>query len=87
MEENVKVIIYTSSLCGFCYKAKALLNKYNIDFFEINIDIDYNKKEEMIFKANGKTSVPQIFLGSKHIGGCDDLYELEKENKLEVFNN
>ena len=87
MKENVKVIIYTSSLCGFCYKAKALLKKYNIDFNEINIDIDYNKREEMVAKANGKTSVPQIFIGSKHIGGCDNLYDLERENKLEIFNN
>ncbi|MDC0093045.1 glutaredoxin 3 [Alphaproteobacteria bacterium] len=87
MKKNVKVIVYTSSLCGFCYKAKALLNKYNIDFNEVNIDIDYNKKEEMILKANGKTSVPQIFVDSQHIGGCDDLYELEKYNKLEIFYN
>jgi len=63
MKKNVKVIVYTSSLCGFCYKAKSLLNKYNIDFNEVNIDIDYNKREEMILKANGKTSVPQIFIG------------------------
>ena len=87
MKENKKVIVYTSSLCGFCYKAKALLNKYNVDFNEVNIDIDFSKKEEMVLKANGKTSVPQIFIGSQHIGGCDDLYQLEKNNKLEIFNN
>ena len=86
MKENDKVIIYTSSLCGFCYQAKALLKKYDIDFNEINIDIDYNRKKEMVLKTNGKTSVPQIFIGSKHIGGCDDLYELEKEKKLKIFN-
>jgi glutaredoxin 3 len=87
MKENEKVIVYTSSLCGFCYKAKALLNKYNVDFNEVNIDFDFSKKEEMVLKANGKTSVPQIFIGSQHIGGCDDLYELEKNNELEIFNN
>ena len=87
MKENKKVIIYTSSLCGFCYKAKALLEKYKINFNEVNIDIDYSKKEEMILKANGRTSVPQIFIGLRHIGGCDDLYQLEKENKLQIFNN
>ena len=87
MNENNKVIIYTSSLCGFCYQAKALLEKYNIDFKEINIDVDFKKREEMIIKANGKTSVPQIFIGSYHIGGCDDLYNLEKKNKLEIFNS
>ena len=68
------------------YQAKALLKKYDIDFNEINIDIDYNRKKEMVLKTNGKTSVPQIFIGSKHIGGCDDLYELEKEKKLKIFN-
>jgi glutaredoxin 3 len=87
MRENKKVVIYTSSLCGFCYKAKALLNKYSIDFKEVNIDIDYKKRDEMVLKANGKTSVPQIFIDSAHIGGCDDLYELEKNKKLEIFNN
>ena len=87
MRESEQVIIYTSSLCGFCYKAKTLLKRYNIDFYEVNIDIDYNKREEMVLKTNGKTSVPQIFKGSIYIGGCDDLYELEKENKLAIFNN
>ena len=87
MKENKTVIIYTSSLCGFCYKAKYLLSENNINFNEINIDIDYKKREEMVLKANGKTSVPQIFIGSEHIGGCDDLYELERNNKLEIFNN
>ena len=87
MKENKTVIIYTSSLCGFCYKAKTLLKKYNIDFNEVNVDFDYKKREEMVLKANGKTSVPQIFINSKHIGGCDDLYELEKNKKLEILNN
>ena len=87
MRENEQVIIYTSSLCSFCYKAKALLNKYNINFNEVNLDTDYNKREEMVLKSNGKTSVPQIFINSQHIGGCDDLYELEKNNKLDIFNN
>ena len=87
MKENEKVTIYTSSLCGFCYKAKSLLNRYNIDFNEVNIDMDYKKREEMVLKTKGKTSVPQIFIGFQHIGGCDDLYELEKNNKLEIFNN
>ena len=86
MKKNNQVVIYTSSLCGFCYKAKALLKEYNIDFNEVNIDIDYIKREEMILKTNGQTSVPQIFIGSKYIGGCDDLHELEKENKLAIFN-
>ena len=87
MKKNKRVSIYTSSLCGFCFKAKALLNNYNIDFNEVNIDSDYKKREEMVLKSNGKTSVPQIFIDTQHIGGCDDLYELQKDNKLAIFNN
>lgn len=81
MNKN-KVVIYTSSLCGFCYKAKSLLKKKNIVFEEIDVDFQYEKKVEMINKSNGRTSVPQIFFGDKHIGGCDDLFELEEKDEL-----
>ena len=80
------VVIYTSSLCGFCYKAKSLLEKKNILFDEINVDIDYEKRKEMIKRSNGKTSVPQIFFGDKHLGGCDELYKFDQENGLEILN-
>ena len=86
MKTSNTLVIYTSSLCGFCYKAKSLLKRKNILFDEINIDIDYEKKEEMINRSNGKTSVPQIFFGDHHIGGCDELYKLENENGLEILN-
>ena len=82
---NKNVIIYTSSLCGFCYRAKSLLKKKNIPFEEIDIDLDYNKRIEMIKKSGGRTSVPQIFYKNLHIGGCDDLYKLEEKNGLEIF--
>jgi len=81
MNKN-KVVIYASSLCGFCYKAKSLLKKKNIVFEEIDVDFQYEKKVEMINKSNGRTSVPQIFFGNKHIGGCDDLFELEEKDEL-----
>ena len=58
---NKNIIIYTSSLCGFCYRAKSLLKKKNIPFEEIDIDLDYSKRNEMIKKSGGRTSVPQIF--------------------------
>ena len=83
MKHNV--IIYTSSLCGFCYRAKSLLKKKNIPFEEIDIDLDYSKRNEMIKKSGGRTSVPQIFFKDHHIGGCDDLYKLEEDNGLENF--
>ena len=80
-----KVVIYTSSLCGFCYKAKSLLKRKNILFDEINVDMNYEKKKEMINRSNGRTSVPQIFFDNQHIGGCDELYKLDQENGLEIF--
>ena len=86
MNKVNKVVIYTSSLCGFCYKAKSLLKRKNIFFDEINVDINYEKKKEMINRSNGRTSVPQIFFDDQHIGGCDELYKLNEENGLEIFN-
>ena len=82
---NKNVIIYTSSLCGFCYRAKSLLKKKNIPFEEIDIDLNYSKRHEMIKKSSGRTSVPQIFFNDRHIGGCDDLYNLEEDTDLENF--
>ena len=82
---NKNIIIYTSSLCGFCYRAKSLLKKKKIPFDEIDIDLDYNKKNEMIKKSGGSSSVPQIFFKDHHIGGCEDLYNLDKENGLKIF--
>ncbi len=85
MNKVNKIVMYTSSLCGFCYKAKSLLKRKNIPFDEINVDINYEKKKEMINRSNGRTSVPQIFFDDQHIGGCDELYELDQENGLEIF--
>ena len=85
MNKVNKVVIYTSSLCGFCYKAKSLLKRKNIFFDEINVDINYEKKKEMINRSNGRTSVPQIFFDDRHIGGYDELYKLDQENGLEIF--
>ena len=84
---NKNVIIYTSSLCGFCYRAKSLLKRKGISYKEIDIDLDWEKRNEMVIKTNGKTSVPQIFFKNHHIGGCDDLFRLEKENGLEFLKN
>lgn len=83
MTQNTRVVMYTSSLCGFCYKAKSLLKNRNITFDEINIDFEYENKKEMINRSKGKTTVPQIFFGNIHIGGYDDLLKLDRSNKLE----
>ena len=82
---NKNIIIYTSSLCGFCYRAKSLLKKKKIPFEEIDIDLDYSKRNEMMKRSGGRSSVPQIFFKDLHIGGCDDLFKLEEDNGLENF--
>ena len=78
-----KIEIYTWQYCPFCIKAKTLLNKKNIQFTEYKIDGDEVAREEMSLRASGRRSLPQIFINDEGIGGCDDLYELEKENKLD----
>ena len=78
-----KIEIYTWQYCPFCIKAKTLLNKKNIHFTEYKIDGDEAARDEMSLRANGRRSLPQIFINNEGIGGCDDLYELEKENKLD----
>ena len=84
---SIKVVIYSSSLCGFCYRAKSLLKRKKIPFEEIDIDLNYEKKVEMLNKSNGRTSVPQIFYKNHHIGGCEDLYKLDEKNGLEILKN
>ncbi|WP_298840731.1 glutaredoxin 3 [uncultured Roseobacter sp.] len=77
------VEIYTSPLCGFCHAAKRLLNQKGIDFAEVDVLANPERKPEMIKRANGGRTVPQIFVGDIHVGGCDDLYALERAGKLD----
>ncbi len=77
-----KVEIYTWQSCPFCIRAKSLLNHKGIDFIEHSIDGDQSAREEMTKRANGRRTVPQIFIDDEGIGGCDDLYGLENEHKL-----
>lgn len=77
-----KVIIYTTNYCPYCVKAKSLLTRKNISFEEVEIKDD-KTREEMVTKSNGRRTVPQIFIGDFHVGGCDDLYELERQKKLD----
>ena len=77
------VEMYTSPLCGFCHAAKRLLHKKGVSFSEINVLANPNRKQEMIQRANGGRTVPQIFIGGTHVGGCDDLYALEQSGKLD----
>lgn len=75
--------IYTSPLCGFCHAAKRLLKKKGVEFSEIDVFANPDRKPEMIRRANGGRTVPQIFVGDVHVGGCDDLYALEQGGKLD----
>ncbi len=77
------VEIYTSPLCGFCHAAKRLLNQKGVSFSEVDILANPDRKPEMIQRANGGRTVPQIFIGETHVGGCDDLFALEREGKLD----
>lgn len=78
-----EIEIYSSPLCGFCHAAKRLLTQKGASFAEINIWADPDRKPEMIQRANGGRTVPQIFIGGTHIGGCDELYALERAGKLD----
>ena len=77
------VTIYTGPLCNFCEAAKRLLARNNAEYKEINIATTDGAMDEMIKKANGRRTVPQIFFNEQHIGGYDDIRALEKENKLQ----
>lgn len=80
-----KVEIYTWSTCPFCIRALNLLDRKKVDYIEYCIDGDNNAREEMTQKANGRSSLPQIFINDRHIGGCDDIYELEFQGKLDAL--
>ncbi|MEO0633724.1 MAG: glutaredoxin 3 [Pseudomonadota bacterium] len=77
------VEIYTSPLCGFCHAAKRLLSEKGVTFSEVDVLANPDRKPEMIQRANGGRTVPQIFIGDTHVGGCDDLYALERAGKLD----
>jgi len=77
------VEIYTSPLCGFCHAAKRLLTQKGVTFSEIDVLANPDRKPEMIQRANGGRTVPQIFIGDTHVGGCDELYALDRSGKLD----
>lgn len=77
------VTIYTTPFCPYCQMAKGLLRKKNVAFTEIDVSGDPSLRQAMTQKAHGRRTVPQIFIGSTHVGGCDDLHELEAEGKLD----
>jgi glutaredoxin 3 len=82
---TTKVEIYTWTTCPFCIRAKNLLLTKGVDFLEYSIDGDEVARNKMAQRANGKRSVPQIFINDHHVGGCDDIYALDRQGKLDAL--
>ena len=78
-----KVEVYTWRTCPYCIRAKELLKEKGVDFIEYSIDGDEAARAKMARRANGRRSVPQIFINDQHIGGCDDTYYLDSQGKLD----
>ena len=77
------VEIYVKTFCSYCWRAKKLLDSKGVEFKEISIDFGGPERQTMIQRANGRTTVPQIFINQRHIGGCDDLMALEQSGQLD----
>lgn len=78
-----KVEIYTTPTCGYCHAAKRLLLKKGVEYEEIDVSRSPDLRAAMVTRAGGRRTVPQIFIGEAHVGGCDDLYELDSSGKLD----
>ena len=79
------ITIYTTRTCPFCIRAKGLLQQKNASFKEIDVGADPSLRAQMTQRANGRRTVPQIFIGDRHVGGCDDLFDLERQGKLDAL--
>ena len=77
------VEIYVKTTCPYCWRAKHLLDSKGVDYREISVDFGGAERQMMIQRANGRTTVPQIFIDDRHIGGCDDLMALERAGRLD----
>ena len=80
-----QIEIYTTPTCGFCHAAKRLLSSKGAPFAEIDLAREPDRRAEMVGRANGRRTVPQIFVGETHVGGCDDLFALERAGKLDAL--
>jgi glutaredoxin 3 len=79
------IVLYTTPYCGYCRAAKALLQARGVQFVEIDVSRDFDKRAEMISRARGRRTVPQIFIEGTHIGGYDELAELDRRAKLDPW--
>ena len=78
-----KIKIYTTPICPYCVRAKALLKRKGAPFEEVDVFMDADARAEMESRSEGRRTVPQIFIGERHVGGCDDLYALESNGELD----
>ena len=81
----VKIEIYSSLFCPYCTRARRLLDQKGFEYTDIDIIADTSKRTEMVRRAGGRTSVPQIFIDGTYVGGCDELYALERQGKLDAL--
>lgn len=79
----VKVTIYTRNWCGYCFRAKRLLQAKGVAFEEIDVDVALEREREMIQRSGGRLTVPQIFIDGNHVGGSDELHDLERRGELD----
>jgi glutaredoxin 3 len=79
------VTIYTRPFCGFCARALKMLGDKGADFTEVEAGMDPDKRREMMDRSGGRATFPQIFVGDRHIGGCDDMLALDREGKLDAL--
>jgi glutaredoxin 3 len=81
-----KVVMYATAVCPYCVRAEQLLKRKGVaDVEKIRVDLDPSRREEMLARSNGQRTVPQIFIGETHVGGCDDLHELERRGELDAL--
>ncbi len=82
-----KVEIYSTAICPYCVRAKALLERKGAAYTEYMVDRDAARRDEMLARASGRRTVPQIFIDGRHVGGCDDLYDLDRAGELDKLLN
>jgi len=80
-----KVEVYSGDMCPYCVRAKALLTKKGVAFTEYNVQREQDRRDEMLKRAKGSRTIPQIFINDRHVGGCDELYALERKGELDSW--
>jgi glutaredoxin 3 len=83
MSSTSEVVMYSTTWCGYCQRARGLLQRKGVDIREIKVDEDPSQREVMVQKSGGRRTVPQIFIGERHVGGYDDLAALERAGELD----